>query len=37
MYGIEKMLMGELLDEFIDEYLKKVYQGKISMLLEEDQ
>ena len=37
LFGIEKMLLGELLDEFIDEYLKKVYQGKISMLLEEDQ
>ena len=35
LYGIEKMLLGELLDEFIDEYQKKIYEGKINMLLEE--
>jgi Protein chain release factor A len=34
LYGIEKMLNGELLDQFIEEYLDKIYNSKINELLE---
>lgn len=34
LYGIEKMLNGELLDQFIEEYLDKIYNAKINELLE---
>ena len=36
LYGIEKMLGGELLEQFIEEYSKKVFNDKIVALLDEE-
>ena len=36
LFGIERMLQGELLDQFIDEYQKKVYENKIADLMEHE-
>jgi peptide chain release factor 1 len=34
-YGIERMLNGDFLDEFIEEYQKKAFKIKLDSLLEE--
>ena len=36
LFGIEKMLKGELLEEFIEGYQKLVYSNKIEDLLEDE-
>lgn len=34
-YGIDRMLNGDFLEEFIEEYQKKLYKRKLDDLLEE--
>jgi len=36
LFGIDKMLKGELLEEFIQEYLNKINNAKIQALLEDE-
>ncbi len=36
LYGIEKMLQGDLLEEFIQEYQRKIYENKIQELMEKE-
>lgn len=35
LFGMEKMLQGQLLDEFIEKYQEKIYNAKLEDLIDE--